>query len=176
MPYAVARCHGVPTPPHGLGLPRLPRSPRQPAPVVTLNVALEPLTWRNGPTWPGEGATGGLPSGFHPHQTWENLYLYRKSARKSPWNGAQRVQRTDWFRRHRHYVARWWLVKGIIPKSMKNSNFFSLSNPLPPQSSIPTRKLGPFHFLEEKKRYINRWVIPESSLKSSSHIPAVFFQ
>jgi hypothetical protein len=35
--------------------------------------------------------------------------------------------------------------------------------------------LGPFHFLEEKKRYINRWVIPES-LKSSSHIPAVFFQ
>jgi len=134
--------------------------------------------WRGamGPRGLAKGRQGGLPSGFHSDQTWENLYLYRKSARKSPWNGAQRVQRTDWFRRHRHYVARWWLVKGIIPKSMKNSNFFSLSNPLPPQSSIPTRKLGPFHFLEEKKRYINRWVIPESSLKSSSHIPAVFFQ
>ena len=50
-----------------LDFPGCRAHPDNRAPVVTLNVALEPLTWRNGPTWPGEGATGGgYPLGFIP--------------------------------------------------------------------------------------------------------------
>ena len=52
-----------------LNFPGCRGHPENQAPVVTLNVALEPLTWRNGPTWPGLGA-GGAGENFI--FSWEN--------------------------------------------------------------------------------------------------------
>ena len=67
MPYAVARCHGVPTPPHGLGLPRLPRSPRHPGAggdAERGTGAADVAQWAH-VAW-RRGDRGGYPLGFIP--------------------------------------------------------------------------------------------------------------
>ena len=62
-----------------LDFPRLPRSPRQPGAGGDAERGTGAADGgAMGPRGLAKGRQGGLPSGFHPHQTWENLYLYRE--------------------------------------------------------------------------------------------------